>query len=178
MIHRLEKCSLRPLESKDIQHLYEFKNNPKVAALLGGFHTGLSSDKMVEWLEYHRKKPDEVLWAIADLNDDSCLGHVGLYQIDHRVRSSEFAIMVGASGHWGRGLGRSVTHFVLDWGFSELNLNRIHLSVLATNERAIRLYRSLGFVEEGRLRQAQFKGGRFIDVVLMSILRDEFKRAE
>ena len=53
-----------------------------------------------------------------------------------------------------------------------------HAGTGSDRERAIRLYRSLGFVEEGRLRQAQFKGGRFIDVVLMSILRDEFKRAE
>ncbi len=170
MIHRLPDCLLRPVDPKDAPRLYEFKNDPEVAALLGGFRAGMSRADVTDWVEAHRKRADEVLWTIADPDSDDCLGHVGFYNIDHRVRSAEFAIMVGSKTHWGRGLGRSVTGFVVGWGFSELNLNRVYLSVLASNERAIRLYRSLGFCQEGCLREAQFKGGRFVDVVLMSIL--------
>jgi [ribosomal protein S5]-alanine N-acetyltransferase len=177
MIHTLVDCVLRPVEPKDAPRLYEFKNDPEVAALLGGFHTGLSLTGTAEWIEYHRKRTDEVIWTIAALSDDGCLGHVGLYKIDHRVRSAEFAIMIGSKQHWGRGLGRTITRFVVDWGFSELNLHRVYLSVLATNERAIHVYQSVGFSEEGRLRAARFKGGRFVDEVLMSILEDEARRA-
>jgi len=173
MIHKLADCVLRPVEPKDIPRLYQFKNDPDVAALLGGFRAGLSLADTAEWVEYHRKRTDEVIWAIADPADDDFLGHVGLYRIDQRVRSAEFAIMIGSKQHWGRGLGRAVTQFAVDWGFSELNLHRIYLSVLATNERAIHVDKSVGFTEEGRLRAAQFKGGRFVDLVLMSILEDE-----
>ena len=45
--------------------------------------------------------------------------------------------------------------------------------MLVTNERIYKLYRSEGFIEEGRLRQAQFKDSHYVDVVVMGLLRDE-----
>jgi RimJ/RimL family protein N-acetyltransferase len=114
-----------------------------------------------------------VLFVIAS-GDDRCLGHVGLYRIDHRVRSAEFAILIGDKGSWGKGLGRRCTTFMVEYGFDQLNLNRIYLEVLATNSRAVELYKKIGFVEEGRLRCGQFKEGRYVDVLVMGLLRDEY----
>lgn len=165
---------LRRIELKDLDGLYDQKNDPEIAALLGGFTTGYSREELKDWLEYHRKRQDECLWAIASIEDDTCLGHVGFYQIDHRIRSAEFAIMIGDRARWGSGIGTACTRFAIDYGFFELNLNRIHLSALSSNERAIRLYQAIGFREEGRLRQAQYKGGRYLDVVLMALLRAEY----
>lgn len=84
--------------------------------------------------------------------------------------------MLGSKSHWGKGIGRAVTKCVIEWAFSELNLNRMSLSVLSNNTRAVNLYKSLGFKEEGRLREAQFKNGRYVDVILMSILASELKK--
>lgn len=175
MYHRLKTCVLRPLEPSDLEALYLYKNDPTVAALLGGFSNGYSLTDLRDWLEYHRQRKDEILWAIAHADDNHCLGHVGLYQIDHRIRMAEFAIMIGEHAAWAKGLGRACTQFALEYGFDQLNLNRIHLSVLASNERALRLYRSLGFSEEGHLRQAQFKNNQYMDVLLMAMLREEYQ---
>lgn len=71
-------------------------------------------------------------------------------------------------------MGRELTRFALRYGFQEQNLSRISLDVLESNERAIRLYHALGFKDEGRLRQAQYKNGRYLDVVLMAVLREEW----
>jgi ribosomal-protein-alanine N-acetyltransferase len=166
---------LRRPEPSDIEALYVQKNDPEIAALLGGFGMGYSVADLHDWVEYHRKRADEVVWAIVERATGKCVGHVGLYQIDHRVRDAEFAIMLGDRAAWGRGLGRGCTRFAVDYGFRQLNLNRVHLSVLATNERAIRLYHSLGFRDEGCLRQAQFKNGQYIDVLLMGMLASEYE---
>jgi RimJ/RimL family protein N-acetyltransferase len=48
--------------------------------------------------------------------------------------------------------------------------------VLATNQRAIKPYRSLCFVEEGRLRQAQWQHGKYGDVLLMGLLIEDYRR--
>ncbi len=173
-MYRLGDCVLRRPEPADLEALYEQKNDPAIASLLGGFSTGYSRADLRDWLEHHRQSHDEVLWAIAQMEGDRCVGHVGLYRIDYRIRSAEFAIMIGERTMWGQGLGRACTKFTLSYGFGELNLNRIYLSVLETNERAIRLYRSIGFHEEGRLRQAQFKQGRYIDVLMMGLLSSEY----
>jgi RimJ/RimL family protein N-acetyltransferase len=112
--------------------------------------------------------------TLARATDDRGLGHVGLYNIDARVGMAEYAIMIGDREYWGRGLGRLCTVFCIEYGFRQLNLNRIYLSVLAGNSRARHLYASIGFREEGTLRQAQYKSGRYLDVVLMALLRDEY----
>jgi RimJ/RimL family protein N-acetyltransferase len=174
MNHLLGSVSLRKLEPRDIEALYTFKNDPEVATLLGGFSTGYAERDLAEWLEYHRKRADEVLWTIASADTDECLGHVGLYRIDHRVRSAEFAIMLGHKPSWGQGLGKRVSAFVIDYGFDWLNLNRLELEVLASNKRAIALYEALGFRREGVKRQAQFKAGGYVDVILMAVLREEW----
>jgi RimJ/RimL family protein N-acetyltransferase len=60
-------------------------------------------------------------------------------------------------------------------GFQTINLNRIYLRVLETNPRAIRAYEKAGFTHEGRQRQADFRDGRYIDLLVMSMLRSEFR---
>jgi [ribosomal protein S5]-alanine N-acetyltransferase len=165
---------LRRPEPADLELLHEYKNDPELAGMLGGFSLGYSMTDLREWMEFHRQRKDEVLWAIVAAESGICAGHLGLYQVDHRIRMAEFAILIGDRSAWGKGLGRACTSFALEYGFNELNLNRIHLSVLTTNERAIRMYRAVGFREEGVLRQAQFKNGRYVDVLLMSVLRKEY----
>jgi [ribosomal protein S5]-alanine N-acetyltransferase len=175
MNYTLGDFTLRRPEPVDLEKLYIQKNDPEIAALLGGFTLGYATTDLRDWLEFHQKRNDEVIWAVVEQESKRCVGHVGIYQIDYRIRDAEFAIMLGDRTIWGRGLGKACTQFAIDFGFRELNLNRIHLSVLATNERAIHLYQALGFQDEGRLRQAQFKTGHYVDVVLMSMLRSEYE---
>ena len=171
----LDDVVLRRLEVADLDRLYEYRNDREVMVQLGGFSVGYSRAALVDWLEKHRRRDDEVLWCIAARPDDRCIGHVGLYRIDSRVRKAEFAILVGDRSLQGRGIGKVVTRTVIDYGFRELNLHRVSLQVLETNERAIRLYESLGFAREGTLRHEQFRDGRYVDVLLMSFLEDDWR---
>ena len=146
---------LRKPEPGDVEALYAQKNDPEIGTLLGGFTTGYARKDLEGWVEFHRTHRAEVLWVIADADTDAPVGHVGLYEIDHRIRTAEFAIMLGQKSVWGKGLGRACAEFAVRYGFEQLNLNRVSLQVVANNERAHGLYSSIGFVEEGRLRQAQ-----------------------
>lgn len=165
---------LRRPEPRDLDPLFAQKNDPEVKRLLGGFGHPMARRDLEEWLEAHRKRTDEVLLAIAAEEDGRCLGHVGLYKIDPVSRSAEFGIMVGDKAAWGRRVGRAATVEMLRHGFRRMNLHRISLTVLATNERAIRLYRSLGFAQEGTLREAVFREGTYVDLLAMALLESEF----
>ena len=63
---------------------------------------------------------------------------------------------------------------LLGHGFETLNLNRIMLEVHSTNPRAVKSYQNAGFTIEGRKRQGMYKGGKYIDILIMGILRDEW----
>jgi len=168
------QIAFRKPEPKDLDAFYEQKNDPRVKCLLGGFSRPQSRRDLDEWLEFHRSRPDEVLWTIVSIIDQRCLGHVGLYKIDPISRSSDFGIMIGDPAAWGCGVGTQATLHALRHAFNHENLNRVSLTVLATNDRAIRLYRKVGFIEEGCLREAQFRDGKYIDLIAMGLLKHEF----
>jgi RimJ/RimL family protein N-acetyltransferase len=64
---------------------------------------------------------------------------------------------------------------LLHYGFTMRNLHRIWLDTTASNEAALRSYAAAGFVEEGRLREAAFVNGRYVDAVRMAVLRSDWE---
>ena len=64
---------------------------------------------------------------------------------------------------------------LLDYAFRLRNLRRVWLEVYADNERGIRAYKSCDFVEEGRMREHVWLEGRYVDNVIMGILREEWR---
>ena len=64
--------------------------------------------------------------------------------------------------------------FVLQYGFEEMELKRIEALVGPNNEASLRLIRSMGFVQEGLLREHYFTNGRFEDSLFFSLLQREF----
>lgn len=167
---------LRLPEQTDIEELYRQKNDPEISNMLVGFTMRYSRADISEWIEFHRKCASEIVWVVAEADTDRCVGHVGIYEIDNRVGSGEFGIMLGDRTVWGKGLGRACVEFAACYAFDELNLNRLSLTVLSTNERAMKLYRSVGFIDEGRMRQAQYKSGQYVDVLMMGLLKSEYRQ--
>jgi RimJ/RimL family protein N-acetyltransferase len=63
---------------------------------------------------------------------------------------------------------------LLDYAFYELNLHRISLKVYSMNEKAIHLYKKLGFKEEGVSREVLFREGKWHDLIHMGVLSGEY----
>jgi RimJ/RimL family protein N-acetyltransferase len=93
--------------------------------------------------------------------------------MDQRSGTAELGIGIGDRDYWGRGYGREAVSLLVDYGFRMHNLRKIWLTAHGSNERAIRSYLAAGFVEEGRQREQTWSGGRYEDLVLMAIFRDE-----
>lgn len=175
--HRIEGTdfSLRPPATEDVDALLPIKNSQVAAALLAGTPRAWSRPDLVKWVAHHRDAPDEAFFLVVDA-EDRPVGHAALYRIDRQARTAEFGILLGDPAVWGHGLGTAVTRSLVEHGFTVLGLNRIHLEVLVTNERARRVYEKLGFQVEGRLRQHQVRDGTPVDVLVMGLLREEHVR--
>jgi RimJ/RimL family protein N-acetyltransferase len=63
---------------------------------------------------------------------------------------------------------------MLDYSFNQLGINKIWLRVEIDNEKAIKSYKRMGYVEEGTLRQDRLRKGVFVDRLRMSILKEEY----
>ncbi|KAF9013509.1 acyl-CoA N-acyltransferase, partial [Cyathus striatus] len=75
---------------------------------------------------------------------------------------------------WNKGYGTEAINFMLTHGFKQLGLHRIALQVYEFNEHAVEVYRRLGFVEEGRAREAIWYDGRWWDIIEFGMLEREW----
>lgn len=62
---------------------------------------------------------------------------------------------------------------ILDWGFAQMALNRVEAQIHPQNHPSLKLAASLGFVAEGRLREAGYWGGQHHDLLLYALLYHE-----
>lgn len=120
-------------------------------------------------------KTDSRGFVIADPATGEYIGQVNLDSIDWKNRVGKIGIVIGRGEHRGRGYGTDAMRLIARFAFREMNLNRLELEVYDFNERAIRCYASCGFREEGRLRERQFKDGKYVDVVAMGLLRSDWE---
>ncbi|EMC91444.1 hypothetical protein BAUCODRAFT_152703 [Baudoinia panamericana UAMH 10762] len=104
------------------------------------------------------------------------IGTIGLQDspFDFKNRVAGLGIGLADRKHRAKGYGTELMNWMLEYGFMELGLHRIELRVYSFNEKAIKLYRKIGFKEEGRLRKTYFRGGQWYDIILMAVLEEEW----
>ena len=172
-----DRIRLRAVTRSDLPQFVEWLNDPEVRAGLLTY-LPLSIENEENWFENMIKSPavqHPMVIEVRSGEEWKMIGDCGFHIIDWRNRSAEIGIFIGEKSYWNQGYGTEVMRLLLKHGFNTLNLNRIALEVFETNRRAIRTYEKAGFVHEGRRRQDIFQEGRFIDVLLMSVLRSEWQ---
>jgi len=101
------------------------------------------------------------------------VGHIIVFGIRAKDRLATIGIALGRE-YTGRGYGTDAMRIIVGYGFRELGLHRIQLSVAQYNPAGIRAYEKAGFVEEGRRRESVWHDGRWYDEIQMSILDHEW----
>ena len=110
-----------------------------------------------------------------EAHDGRYLGQVGLHQIFWRSRVARAAAIIASTGDHGKGYGSAAIAALLDVAFHELELHKVWLMVFRTNERSLRTWRRLGFVDEGVLRDEYFHEDAWHDMVRLGLLRHEWR---
>jgi RimJ/RimL family protein N-acetyltransferase len=165
---------LRPMERADIPRLWEFAQDMDLALVTGadGRPTSLAAIERMYEEQWSDVSGDAVRWAISA--HDLLIGGVELRHIDWRNRSAELAVWIGDRTYRQRGCGADATRLATDYAFKLLGLNRLYFMAAESNQAALRNYLKVGFREEGRMRQAQYRDGRYHDLVVLGMLRDEW----
>ncbi len=72
-------------------------------------------------------------------------------------------------------MGRGIECNIYDHVFFKLALNKLSCEVLSFNQKVVDIHKHFGSKVEGLLRQHIYKEGKFLDVVRMAILKEEWK---
>ncbi len=161
---------LRPLEREDLHFVHQLDNNANVMRYW--FEEPFETFAELSALyEEHIHDQRERRFVVEVLGQRA--GLVELVEIDHVHRRAEFQIMI-APEYQGRGIASRAARLAMEYGFSVLNLYKIYLIVDKDNERAMHIYRKLGFEVEGLLRHEFFINGQYRDVTRMCLFQHEF----
>lgn len=116
---------------------------------------------------------DEVHISIVNTSGGELVGYILLAAVGGEDRALEFRRMVIADKS--RGYGRISVRFIKKYCFEVLKCHRLWLDAYTDNKRAIELYKSEGFTQEGILRECKRHGEGYRSMVVMSMLENEYE---
>ncbi len=166
--------TLRKLSDSDVKPFYSWINDSEVIRYsLSLFETIETKAEINNWFRSLFQSEDINLGIVLK-STNQLIGYAGLCKISQINKSAEYFIFIGEKSLWGKGIGKIVTKKILQIGFVNYGLHRIMLTVSEHNTGGQKAYKSAGFVEEGRLREATYKGSRYSDKIIMSVLKPDW----
>ncbi|HNT23103.1 MAG TPA: GNAT family protein [Anaerolineales bacterium] len=170
------RIHLRAFEPEDYKLTSQWRADPEITDLLGGNLFYVSSEREKKWVEEKIFNDVTNIYLAICLNENQdMIGYLSITSLDLRNRKAELGIIIGRKDLWNQGYAREAIRLGLEHLFFQLNLRRVHAYVLEEHESSLALFRRSGFIQEGILRDNVFKNGRFHNMVVLSILEDEFK---
>ena len=169
-----ERVVLRRHAPENLRAFERWYGDPEVVRLTRYQDGPMRHDEIERFFAARALGADSLSMAIHVRDTDRLIGTCALSQLDSDNGSALYHITIGEKDAWGRGYGTEATALMMGHAFGGLGLHRIALSVFAFNERAIRSYQSVGFVIEGRAREAIWRDGRWWDEISMSLLDSDW----
>ena len=185
---RSERLFYRPIKNNEVDREFFFQH-----IFTDPVTTGLSSDGILKLP--NKAKSDSYVEALTKStilavvimgprhigddeqgNSDTPIPIGCLHLSDARpgIRCASLAITVVPSFR-NKGVGREALNWALHWAFSYGDIHRVNIGSIEFNHRALSLYKSLGFVEEGRKRKCCFYNSEWYDIVEMGMLEEEYR---
>ena len=117
---------------------------------------------------------ENVEFTVRKVVDDSLIGFVDLSDISVRNHSCELGIGFPKKEDRSKGYGQETLSLILDYGFNNLNMHKIKLSVYPFNTGAVKAYTNAGFVKEGTSRNEVFYDGKWVNIDHYAIFQEDW----
>ena len=167
-----DKIYLREILKEDIDETYNLCSDSEVLKYNGYQYDRLSKKYIVEHLKY-LNIPSKRNYVI--INKQGSIVGVIIYSEDMYMRSVyNISITIGKR-YWRKGYGSDAINAILKYLFFKRKAHKIELEVVRENEAAVLCYKKCGFVEEGIIRKKYYYKGKYLDTIVMGLLKEEFK---
>lgn len=177
-ILKSDGLTLKKIEEYHFDDVFEIYNNDKVFEYCGIIpkHNKETVKNMIGHFERDYHKKSRVKWGIFGHSEpDRLLGIIEAFDLNQKVNMATIGYFLSES-QWGKGIATEAVHRLLDFLFTDVNVNRIQAEVMPPNEISKKVLLKNGFVYEGTLRQATLWSGKgIVDLEIYSILKVEWK---
>lgn len=168
---------LSAISETDLKKLSQWRNDAALSVLMMAEVKTHTDSQVLNWIEQTNNDSCQRLLGIRISQTQQLIGTLRFMFIDWVSRTADFGILLGDKESRSKGYGTQALSLALEYAFNSLNLRRITLKVLSSNEVAISVYRKAGFTNEGTLRAHFFCNGTYQDVIVMGILKQEYDAA-
>lgn len=172
---RGEKVYLTELDREHAETMRAWLNDPEVHRYLLVGHVPLTREDEDRFYAAQGLVSDAYNFEIHVAEDGRYIGHVGLKDVSLVHRHGEIGIVIGDKTAWGKGYGGDAIVTCLKFAFLTLGLHSVCIKTDERHERALELYRRLGFVETGLERERIYCEGRFTGHVVFDMLEQEYR---
>lgn len=172
---KTERLILRKILVRDTDDMFEYARRADVTRYLA-WSPHPSRNYTKEYLEYiaTRYAAGEFYdWAVTEAKTGKMIGTCGFTKFDYSSNSAEVGYVLNPV-FWGRGYAHESLEAVLEFGFTNLKLNRIEARHMEGNYASRRVMDKVGMTYEGMLRQSLYVHGEYRNICVCSILNSEF----
>lgn len=166
----------RAFEPEDAILIHQWKNSDELNELTIGLNKKTSLEEDQQWVNAHKDHhPYYAYWAICAKDTGKMIGYASLVNIHYINSSAETgAILIGDPNYNDGFAWIESVLYLFEYAFERLNLNRVYGQSLV-GHKISNLVEPLMFMQqEGVLRQAAFKNGRYYDISFAGILKSEY----
>lgn len=162
---------LRRAKPPDADFLLELLADDEVRQFLGP-RTASARHEVLEEIERSLTEPEAFGRFVIEVDGEQA-GMVGFHVVNERSRIARLERLAVHPRHRGRRLADEAAHLFQRHLLEELGFHRLELEIYAFNERACAHAERVGFVREGRKRQAYLKDGEWVDTVLYALIPED-----
>ncbi len=170
-----ERLIYRPMTVRDAEDMYEYSRLASVTEYLC-WSPHESIDYTKEYLKFINQKyrtGDFYDWGLVDKKSGKMIGTCGFTKFDLQNDPAETGYVLNPEFH-GRGLATEALGRILDFGFDNLGLHRIESRFMVENKASFRVMQKNRMKFEGVRREAMYIKGKYRDIGVCAILRDEY----
>lgn len=164
------EVTLHPLEREDLAFVHQLDNNASVMRYWFE-EPYMAFVELAELYDKHIHDQSERRFVVA--TNGVKVGLVELVEIDHIHRRAEFQIIISPS-HQGNGYASRAANLAMEYAFNVLNLYKLYLIVDKDNEKAIHIYKKIGFQIEAELLDEFFINGEYRSAIRMCMFQNRY----
>lgn len=168
---------LRAFEPEDYVLINKWRNDEEIYRSLGGNLNFVSLAREKAWVQSKSIEDNRNIYlAVCILDSDELVGYTSINNIDLRNQKAEWGgTIIGNKSLWGKGIASEAARQMLIYLFEQYPIHKCYAYCLEEHHVTKKMFLSLGFNQDGLLRDEVFKNGEFKNLLVFSILRDEFE---
>jgi [ribosomal protein S5]-alanine N-acetyltransferase len=172
-----KRLVLRKVTKEDANSILNYLSDEEVMKYYGlePFKSINDAFDEISWYQSIHNNKTGIRWGITLKEQGVVIGSCGF----HKIVSQHFRTEIGfelSKEQWGKGIAVEAVEAIINYGFEHMNFQRIEALIEPPNLSSQKLVEKLGFLREGLLRNYEFTRGKFDDLYMYSLLKQDFDK--